>query len=304
MVSVRAMKMTPTSPPRLSPWAEALSRKLGRRISKSPSKLRPKARNRAATSRFSHGLLARFWRNEAEKKNENKTPTAVKIPMIARQYVTASPVVFPLPLPPCPCLTKKLTVTGIIGQTQGITSAKRPPRAEAKRNGIKPSWARLAISLTGAPVAGAVEGAGSAGLTGSTGRCLGRLDGRRGRRAQERRPRTRRSSRLPGTMFSVTSGSVQCPGGKHERSLQIWYPAWHRSVRLPGVASAGTVRGMLQVTSFSKNSMIWLLKAGSGRASGAWSGFHDPAIFNPAVSKKSKVVGTGPSRFSSGLATA
>ena len=38
----------------------------------------------------------------------------------------------------CPCLTKKLTVIGTIGQTQGITRANSPPSAEAIRNGIKP----------------------------------------------------------------------------------------------------------------------------------------------------------------------
>ena len=102
IVSVSAMKITPIRPPRLSPWAEALSRKLGRRISKSPSRLRPNATKRAATTRFSHGLLARFWRNEAEKKNEKKTPTAVKM-RDDRQAVRdrqAGRLRFPLPLLP------------------------------------------------------------------------------------------------------------------------------------------------------------------------------------------------------------
>src|SRR6202035_421295 len=60
----------------------------------------------------------------------------------------ASPVAFFRPPVPCPCLTKKLTVIGTIGQTQGITSANKPPIAEAIRNGIKPCWAFWAISLT------------------------------------------------------------------------------------------------------------------------------------------------------------
>ena len=59
----------------------------------------------------------------------------------------ASPVAFFRPPVPCPCLTKKLTVIGTIGQTQGITSANRPPIAEAIRKGIKPCWAFWAISL-------------------------------------------------------------------------------------------------------------------------------------------------------------
>ena len=58
----------------------------------------------------------------------------------------ARPVVFPLAFA-CPCLTKKLTVIGTIGQTQGITSANRPPSAEAIRNGISPCSAFCAISL-------------------------------------------------------------------------------------------------------------------------------------------------------------
>src|SRR3954470_14310902 len=57
----------------------------------------------------------------------------------------ASPVVFPLLW--CPCLTKKLTVIGTIGQTQGITRASRPPPAEKSRNESKPCWARWATSL-------------------------------------------------------------------------------------------------------------------------------------------------------------
>jgi hypothetical protein len=85
IVNVSAMKQTPINPPRLSPCAEAFSKKLGRLISNSPSRLSPNARNRAATRRFSHGLLARSWRKVAEKKAEKKTPTAVKIPMMARQ---------------------------------------------------------------------------------------------------------------------------------------------------------------------------------------------------------------------------
>src|SRR5262249_50167573 len=59
----------------------------------------------------------------------------------------ASPVALPRPALPCPCLTKKLTVIGTIGQTQGITSANRPPSAEAIRNGINPCSAFWAISL-------------------------------------------------------------------------------------------------------------------------------------------------------------
>ena len=43
IVRVKAMNITPTSPPFPSPWDEALSRKLGRLISKSPRRLKPKA---------------------------------------------------------------------------------------------------------------------------------------------------------------------------------------------------------------------------------------------------------------------
>ena len=56
----------------------------------------------------------------------------------------ASPVVRPVC---CPCLTKKLTVIGTIGQTQGMTSASRPPRADASRNGTIPCRAFWATSL-------------------------------------------------------------------------------------------------------------------------------------------------------------
>src|SRR6516165_1236112 len=84
----------------------------------------------------------------------------------------AKPVAQVRPPSPCPCLTKKFTVIGTIGQTQGITSANNPPSAEASRNGINPCWARVAISLVppndeefvGAGVAAAVASfAGSGG---------------------------------------------------------------------------------------------------------------------------------------------
>ncbi len=60
----------------------------------------------------------------------------------------ARPVALLRPPFPWPCFTKKLTVIGIIGQTHGMTSANRPPSAEAIRNGIRPCRApNCAISL-------------------------------------------------------------------------------------------------------------------------------------------------------------
>ena len=79
------MNITPISPPLLSPCDEALSRKFGRRISNRPSRLRPKARNRPATPKLSHGLLASFESDAAPKMIENSRPTAMKIRMIDRQ---------------------------------------------------------------------------------------------------------------------------------------------------------------------------------------------------------------------------
>ena len=85
IVSVSAMKKTPTKPPCDSPFAEAFSRKLGRRISKSPSRLRPKARKRPATRKFSQERLLNWFKAVGPKKAEQITPTSVKTPMIARQ---------------------------------------------------------------------------------------------------------------------------------------------------------------------------------------------------------------------------
>ncbi len=79
------MNITPTRPPLLSPCDEALSRKFGRRISNSPSRLRPKARKSAATPKLSHGLLASFESDAAPKVIEKSRPTAMKIRMIDRQ---------------------------------------------------------------------------------------------------------------------------------------------------------------------------------------------------------------------------
>src|SRR5437764_264664 len=79
------------------------------------------------------GILARSPGESASRKNGS----ARKSPLIERQCVIASPVVDPWIF--CPCLAKKLTVTGIIGQTQGIASANSPPPAQKSRKERNPS---------------------------------------------------------------------------------------------------------------------------------------------------------------------
>src|SRR4051794_26546456 len=207
IVSGRAMNMTPTRPPRLSPCAEALSRKLGRRISNTPSRLRPNARKRTATNVFSHALLARFWSAVAEKKNEQRTPIVVNTPTIARQYAIARPVVRPLR---CPCLTKKLTVIGTIGQTQGITSAPSPPSAEKSRKGTRPSSACLATSLTASALSDAGEGAPPSLALASPGPA-GPLGGA-ATAATAAGSASDEAAAPPGRMSRVTSGRVHWPG--------------------------------------------------------------------------------------------
>ena len=62
----------------------------------------------------------------------------------------ANPVVVPADFSPgffSPCFTKKFTVIGIIGHTQGISNATSPPKAEYRRNANKPR----SVTLSNAP---------------------------------------------------------------------------------------------------------------------------------------------------------
>src|SRR4051794_11757211 len=110
----------------------------------------------------------------------------------------ASPVVFPLFF--CPCLTKKFTVIGTIGQTQGITSASSPPPAEKSRKANRPCSAFWATSLAGgssASTAGASPGTAAGPAGGADGLAATAGDGGGGAAASP-----------PGKTVSSTSGSV------------------------------------------------------------------------------------------------
>ena len=86
IVRVSAMKTTPIRPPRLSPCDEAFKQEVGQADLEQAQQAEPEQpRTAPATTRLSQGLFARVCNDEAEKKNEKRTPTAVKTPMIDRQ---------------------------------------------------------------------------------------------------------------------------------------------------------------------------------------------------------------------------
>ena len=77
IVSVRAMKIDADQAPRLSPWAEAFSRKFGRRISKSPSRLRPNATKSAGDGQVQPGVVRQVLerrRREEEREEDARRP--------------------------------------------------------------------------------------------------------------------------------------------------------------------------------------------------------------------------------------
>ena len=150
IVSVSAMKITPIRPPRLSPWAEALSRKFGRRISKSPSRLSPNATKRPATARFSHGLFARFWsddgREEEREEHADRREDADDRQAVDDRQAGRS----------CPCLRLLPLLDEEVDRDRhhrpdaGHHQREQPAQGRGEQERDQPSWAFWAISLTGA----------------------------------------------------------------------------------------------------------------------------------------------------------
>jgi hypothetical protein len=115
-------------------------------------------------------------------------------------------------------LTKKLTVIGTIGQTQGMTNAPRPPSAEKIRKGINPLWAVLLTALKSAMAVGALAaafgavslGAGAGGDAGSAVAVAGgdtaAVCGAAGVEVGDT------AAEPPGWTVSTTSGRVHWPG--------------------------------------------------------------------------------------------
>ncbi len=160
---------------------------------------------------------------------------------------------------------KKFTVIGTIGQTQGMTSANRPPIAEAIKKGISPACAFWAISLwttaagagelpsrseveaeeaLGASVAAApavrlavdavvFSSAGAAARDVFTGVDGGWAESPADCSGFATAAAAGEAVLLPWTMVRTASGSVHCPGLLHVEALQIMYRAWQRSVRAP-----------------------------------------------------------------------
>ena len=115
-----------------------------------------------------------------------------------------------LPFLVCPCLTKKLTVIGTIGQTHGMTSAESPPSAEKRRKGRIPRSAVFAASLTSARAEGASEPSAAVVNFG-----VSVAAGGGGVRVGGARAGVLTALAAPGSMVSVTSGSVHWPAMLH-----------------------------------------------------------------------------------------
>src|SRR5262249_17906202 len=129
---------------------------------------------------------------------------------------TASPVARPLCLP-WPCLTKKLTVIGTIGQTQGMTRAPSPPIAEKIKKGIRPRSACRATSLT---TSLDVAFSTTVTFTGGGGADAGAGGG--GGAAARADVAASEAVATPGRTVSATSGKVQRPGNLQVCASQIW----------------------------------------------------------------------------------
>ncbi len=120
---------------------------VGTWISKAPNRLKASATNRTPIPRFNHGLAARSCTDVAPNNTENTIPMSVKVEMMPIAYREASRTA----LPRC-CslrLVKKLTVMGIIGNTQGVSKARNPIPIAPKKKPRRPS--RFSSSISSEP---------------------------------------------------------------------------------------------------------------------------------------------------------
>src|SRR5579864_989594 len=114
-----------------------------------------------------------------------------------------------LPFDACPCLTKKLTVIGTIGQTHGITRASSPAPIESNRNGMIPCSSDLCTASVGGEEEGVCVPEMTAGV---------RTDGSGAGPAEACSCFTSAgavavvAASPPGSTVSTASGRVQRPG--------------------------------------------------------------------------------------------
>ena len=134
--SVNAMKNIPQKLPVLALASDRLVHEDGRVISKAPRKEIPNTTNNTKNSKLATQLVARLFSAAGPKINVTRKPRNVKIRTMDAAYNTALRIPSDLVLL---LLVKKLTVTGIMEYTQGVSSASKPPPKAAK-NIHKSDW--------------------------------------------------------------------------------------------------------------------------------------------------------------------
>ena len=127
MTSVNAMSNILTKPPvERALLSKAVDQLSGKVISKRPKNDNAKTTSKRKKKIFTIALVLRSFNAEAPKSNVTNKPKPTYNTMILIPYRIAS-------LFPPPFFKKKETVIGIIGHTQGVKMARRPPKRPKRK---------------------------------------------------------------------------------------------------------------------------------------------------------------------------
>ena len=141
--SVNAIKKMPRKLPVPALLSAFVDHDDGKVISKAPKKEIPNTKNKAKKNRLAIQLVARLFNAAGPKMTVIRKPSSVKMMTMDVEYNTAFliPSTFVLLR-----LVKKLTVTGIMEYTQGVSKASNPP-ANAVRNIQRSDLVATSLSL-------------------------------------------------------------------------------------------------------------------------------------------------------------
>ena len=113
----------------------------GREKSSRPISPKANSAKNAATVRFTQGLVANWLTPVAPSRNVSASPVMVEVRTIPAAKSRASLSTLPVPRELAP--VKNDTVTGIMGNTQGVNRASRPKPAASSRNPVRPPASAL-----------------------------------------------------------------------------------------------------------------------------------------------------------------
>src|SRR5690606_38790600 len=125
---LKAIKNTPSNPPRSDCASILLTEALGKVSSNAPKKKAAKITKNRKNRKLKMPLVYNLLSASDPKVMEMSIPNATYITMINNPYTSACDIAFALEPP---FLVKKLTVSGTMGNIQGMIKAAKPPSKPA-----------------------------------------------------------------------------------------------------------------------------------------------------------------------------